>query len=239
MFVLNDIAIPHVKGETAISVMTALPAAMLLTLALVVCGLMGRVLRERFLRREGMHLHHGEQNMLLAQQCSMPDARGDGAPGVPADCDAFEGAKRRAKLAAFLQPKIGCATSHGIEMMPLEGLPVQLAHRLGSVRRQTLANAPSGGRPQQSSRQRILGTESLQLKSGEMEVIPCSAMPGTAAQLLLSSLDGSSLDGVGPHVPGCHRCATDANCMCLPTCLRQSSSCLPPRNLHCTATPFY
>ena len=147
--------------------------ALILMVALVVCGMTGRVLRQRFLRRQSVQLQHNERSLLLGQLYSQSDVCADEPPGLPAAAvgDA-RGAQRRAKVAKMLQ-KLGFDTSHGFEMLPMEGLPTQLAHRLGYARMASLASTPgSKSPPQPSSRQRILGTKSLQLKSGEMEARP-------------------------------------------------------------------
>ena len=141
-------------------------AAPLMLAALLIGVATGRVLWRRKLRRQAIQrqLRFGEHGgLLLGQHCITSTVHADAAVG------GLGGAQRRADLAAVLQAGAGCGTSQGIEMLPLEALPAQLAHRLGSVSRQAASSNSQHG-----SRQRILGMQSMQLAPDELQVGPVS-----------------------------------------------------------------
>jgi hypothetical protein len=155
------------QNETLIPV--AGVAAALLLAALVAGGAAGRVLWRRKLRQDSLERQqqYGEYRLLRQHTC--PSSEHAHATRVMPG--GLGGAQRRAHLAAVLQSKLG-ATGHNIEMLPLEALPAPLAHRLGESSSQSIVRTYDSWGSLPSSRQRILGTQSLQLAPGELEVGP-------------------------------------------------------------------
>jgi hypothetical protein len=161
---------PAHQQQTKASIPAAAVAAPLLLAALVVGGAAGKVLWRRKLRRDSVQWQQrcGEDRPL--RQHARPSVEHAHATrGLPVMVGGFEGAHRRADLAAVLQSKLG--NNHGIEMLPLEAFPTRVAHRLGARIGQSLDSTSNSWSSQPSSRQRILGTQSLQLAPGELEVV--------------------------------------------------------------------
>ena len=172
LLVLDGIAAHRARQQqNKILIPVAAVAPPLLLAALVAGGAAGRVLWRRKLRQDSLHQQYGAYRLLRQHTCPSSE-HAHATRALPVMAGGLGGAQRRAHLAAVLQSKPGCATSHNIEMLPLEAHPAPLAHRLGDSSRQSLVRTYDSWGSIPSSRQRILGTQSLQLAPGELEVGP-------------------------------------------------------------------